>query len=57
VRFHLTDAERRVYWGNQAGNMVVDTQGLRAISFLLHGGQGKGQLSIYRIRFLGGPQA
>ena len=57
VRFHLADAERRVYWGNQAGNMVVDTQGLRAISFLLHGGQGKGQLSIYRIRFLGGPQA
>jgi len=53
VRFRLADSERRVYWGNQGGNMILDTQGLRAMSFLIRGGQGKGQLRIYRIRFLG----
>jgi hypothetical protein len=57
VRFHLADADRRVYWGNQGGNMTLDTQGLRAISFLIRGGQGKGQLRIYRIRFLGDGQS
>ena len=57
VRFRLADAERRVYWGNQRGNMTLDTQGLRAMSFLVRGGQGKGQLQIYRIRFLGDGQS
>jgi hypothetical protein len=56
VRFRLADAERRVYWGNQSGNLILDTQGLRAMSFLIRSGQGKGQLRIYRIRFLGAGQ-
>jgi agarase len=56
VRLRLTDAERRIYWGNQGGNMILDTQALRAISFLLRGGQGKGQLRIYRVGFVGPKQ-
>jgi agarase len=56
VRLRLTDAERRVYWGNQGGNMVLDTQALRAISFLIRSGQGKGQLRIYRVGFFGAGQ-
>jgi len=56
VRLRLTDAERRIYWGNQGGNMILDTQGLRAISFLIRSGQGKGQLRIYRVGFLGAGQ-
>jgi len=54
VRLHLADAERRIYWGNQGGNMILDTQGLRAISFLIRSGQGTGQLRIYRVGFTGG---
>ena len=57
ARFRLAEAERRVYWGNQRGNMTVDTQGLRAMSFLIRGGQGSGQLRIYRIRFLADGQS
>jgi hypothetical protein len=53
VQLHLTDAERRICWGNQGGNMILDTQGLRAISFLIRSGQGKGQLQIYRVGFVG----
>jgi hypothetical protein len=53
VRLRLADAERRIYWGNQGGNMILDTQGLRAISFLLRSGQGKGRLRIYRVGFVG----
>jgi hypothetical protein len=53
VRLRLADAERRIYWGNQGGNMILDTQGLRAISFLIRSGQGKGQLRIYRVGFIG----
>jgi hypothetical protein len=53
VRLRLTDAERRIYWGNQGGNMILDTQALRAISFLIRSGQGKGQLRIYRVGFVG----
>jgi hypothetical protein len=53
VHLHLADAERRIYWGNQGGNMILDTQGLRAISFLIRSGQGKGQLRIYRVGFVG----
>ncbi|HXI84274.1 MAG TPA: hypothetical protein VNL17_09330 [Verrucomicrobiae bacterium] len=56
VRLRLTDAERRIYWGNQGGNMILDTQGLRAISFLIRSGQGKGQLRIYRVGFVGAGQ-
>jgi hypothetical protein len=56
VRLRLADAERRIYWGNQGGNMILDTQGLRAISFLLRSGQGKGQLRIYRVGFVGAGQ-
>ncbi len=56
VRLRLSDAERRIYWGNQGGNMVLDTQGLRAISFLIRSGQGKGQLRIYRVGFVGAGQ-
>jgi hypothetical protein len=56
VRFRLADAERRVYWGNQGGNLILDTQGLRGMSFLIRSGQGKGQLRIYRVRFLGAGQ-
>jgi hypothetical protein len=52
VRFRLADAERRVYWGNEGGNLILDTQALRGMSFLIHSGQGQGQLRIYRIRFL-----
>jgi agarase len=53
LRFRLADAERRVYWGNQGGNMTVDTQGLRAICLAIAPGQGQGQLRVYRIRFIG----
>ena len=56
VRLRLADAERRIYWGNQGGNMILDTQGLRAISFLIRSGQGKGQLRIYRVGFVGAGQ-
>ena len=56
VRLRLTDAERRMYWGNQGGNMILDTQGLRAMSFLIRNGQGKGQLRIYRVGFFGAGQ-
>ena len=56
VRLHLVAAERRAYWGNQGGNMILDTQALRAISFLIRSGQGKGQLRIYRIGFFGAGQ-
>jgi hypothetical protein len=56
VRLRLADAERRIYWGNQGGNMILDTQGLRGLSFLIRSGQGKGQLRIYRVRFLGAGQ-
>ncbi len=57
MRFRLAEAERRIYWGNQGGNMILDTQGLRGMSFLIRSGQGKGQLRIYRVRFLGAGQA
>ena len=53
VRLRLTDAERRLYWGNQNGNMTLDTQGLRAMSFLIRNGQGSGELRIYRVSFAG----
>ena len=45
-----------MYWGNQGGNMILDTQGLRAMSFLIRNGQGKGQLRIYRVGFFGAGQ-
>ncbi len=53
VRLRLADADRRTSWGNQGGNMTIDTQGLRAIAFAIHPGQGQGQLRVYHVRFIG----
>jgi len=33
--------------------MTIDTQGLRAIAFAIHPGQGQGQVRFYRVRFIG----
>ncbi len=51
VRFNLNDCVRRVYWGNQGGNLTVDTQGLRSLSIYLHAGQGSGDVRIYAVSF------
>jgi agarase len=52
IRLNLTDAQRRLHWGNPNGNATVDTQGLEALAFELPGAQGKGRITIHSIKFL-----
>jgi hypothetical protein len=39
-----------VFWGNQHGAHKLDTQAVRALSFLIPGSPGKGQLQIRSVR-------
>ena len=49
VTIHFSDLQPKLWWGNQAGNRVLDLQSVNSINILLPQKQGKGHLSIERV--------
>jgi len=50
-KINLADLELRKEFGNQAGNHVLDLQGLSTVDFSIPGHQGTGRVIFKNIQF------
>ncbi len=50
-RVDLVNLERRLYWGNQHGNNILDLQALADVEFSLPGNQGAGKMLVSDLEF------
>jgi hypothetical protein len=50
-RVDIADLERRIYWGNQKGNNILDLQALADVEFYISGKQGAGKMLVKDLEF------